>query len=436
MEIIRTGRDIYRLSEIKDGHPVIWTFLVLSLLSSFHASAQLQLAKVFSDNMVVQREEPVHIWGRGLPGKEVRVTFDMETKSVQVKGDSVWSCSFRPRAASPKAHSLTVISAEEKMTVNNVLIGDVWLCLGQSNMEWPMKSEEHFQDELSQGKLPMLRYYNPTYAGKGLYGEAFPDSILRRLTAKDFYYGTWEESDSRSLPRMSAVAHYFGKRISDEIDVPIGLMNLAIGGAPIETFIGSEVLASDSLLAPKAEGSWLKNDKMPVWVRERGVQNVGRMSLHQDDRGPNHAFKPGFAFESGIASLLPFGIKGIIWYQGESNAQEVERVAEYGRLMELMVSDYRRRWKRMLPFYYVQLSSIETVRYKRHLWPEFRNVQRIAMDLIAESGMAVSSDIGSRHDVHPRNKRDVGERLARWALNKTYKRNIIPSGPLPRKATY
>lgn len=130
-------------------------------------------------------------------------------------------------------------------------------------------------------------------------------------------------------------------------------------------------------------------------------------------------------------------VKGVLCYQGESNAQEMERVNEYAALSKLMMDDYRKKWKQSaLPFYYVQLSSIDTVHYKSHFWPQFRDEQRKMMQKISYSGMAVCSDIGAKDDVHPTNKKEVGKRLARWALNKTYKQNIVPSGPLPIVAKY
>jgi len=135
--------------------------------------------------------------------------------------------------------------------------------------------------------------------------------------------------------------------------------------------------------------------------------------------------------------MLNMPIKGVLCYQGESNAQEMERVNEYGALCALMVEDYRTKWKQpQLPFYYVQLSSIDTIKYKGQLWPQFRDEQRRMLQLIPNSGMAVCSDIGFKDDVHPTNKKDVGERLARWALHNTYHKNIIPSGPLPLQAKY
>jgi sialate O-acetylesterase len=299
-------------------------------------------------------------------------------------------------------------------------------------MEWPMKKEMHFNDEIESSNQPLLRLYNPTYAGKNIFGTEFPDSIIEQLNSDDFYQGQWQNCDSNSFKDMSAVGYYFGKNIISEMNVPIGLINMSIGGAPIETFINPEAMKSNAQFRAKVNGNWLTNDALPVWVRERGKQNIGSDSVNN-----NHPFKPGYAFQNGINGITPFPIKGILWYQGESNAQEADRVYEYGALMKLMIDDYRKQWSQIdLPFYFVQLSSIDTTHYKGQLWPMFRDEQRKSLAKIDFSGMAVCSDVGSKDDVHPRNKKIVGERLARWALSKTYKKDIFPSGPLPLSAKY
>ncbi len=237
---------------------------------------------------------------------------------------------------------------------------------------------------------------------------------------------------------MSAVGFYFGRKILNSESIPIGLIDLSIGGAPIESFIRPEALLQDANFNKKMSGDWLKNEHLPIWPKERGLQNLGaRTDIPGDEYGGNHGFKPGFAFDAGLRSLTNFPVAGIIWYQGESNAQEQERVNEYNDLMKLMIGDYRELWKNpAMPFYWVQLSSIDTANYKSHYWPEFRNNQRLLLDQISHGGMAVSSDIGAKNDVHPRNKKWVGERLANWALNNYYKRKVTVSGPLPLSAKW
>ena len=405
----------------------------------------LSVDKIFTNDMVLQRDQPIHIWGKGLPGATVRVTLALQASAVvarasstnqaisavaRVKPDSSWSVDLPAQAVSSQPRDLQIISGKKNILISNVLLGDIWICIGQSNMEWPMKSEMHYREAKATAYQPLLRFYNPNYAGKNIFNQYFSDSVLHNMSPEKFYAPTnWQLSDSNSFSAMSAVAYYFGKEIVSATKVAIGLINLSMGGAPLETFIGIDALKSSAQFAEKANEPWLTNPAIPTWVRERGNQNLRA--------GTNHPFKPGHAYASGIVPLFKMGIKGIINYQGESNAQELERVIEYAALTQLMVNDYRKGFKQpILPFYFVQLSSIDTLKYKGHYWPQFRNEQRKIMDLIKYSGMAVSSDIGAKDNVHPTNKKLVGERLARWALFKNYRVAVVPSGPFPLSAQY
>ncbi|WP_148232064.1 sialate O-acetylesterase [Maribacter sp. HTCC2170] len=414
------------------------TLFLIFFVSVNSASAQLSLPDTFTNNMVLQRGEPIHIWGNGIPNKSLKIEFGRDTIATAVRQDSTWSVYFKKSKSNSSPQSIYISSGLERIVLSNILIGDVWLCAGQSNMEWSMEREMHFDKEKKNVNLPSLRFYNTTYAGKNIYNKSFNDSLLSLLNENDFYDGRWAVSDSISIKRMSAVGYYFGKEILEQVDVPIGLINMAIGGAPIEAFIGRNVMEGNSLFSSKVKGNWLDNNVLPEWIRERGHQNVGDIQvLDGDELGPNHAFKPGFAYSAGIKPLFKLPIKGIIWYQGESNAQEIERVNEYGELQKLLIEDYRQKWKQPeMPFYWVQLSSIDTTHYNSKYWPKFRDEQRELLNEIENGGMAVSSDIGFINDVHPTNKKDVGYRLARWALNKTYGKQIVPSGPLPITAKY
>lgn len=409
----------------------------LLFLFPYVAIGQLSVATFFSGNMVFQRDEPIAVWGKANPGDEVTVQFAGESKKIIAAADSGWVVYFQKKSANAKPQSIRIESGNSKIELNNILIGDVWLCIGQSNMEWPLQRELHYKTELPLTNLHQLRLYNPSYAGKNIYGNVFTDSDTKLLTPGHFYKGAWQQCDSVSVKQMSAVAYYFGKALATSLNVPIGLINLSIGGAPLETFIDPVALKEHKQFSSKINGDWLQNTSLPVWVKERGQQNIGSNSnVPSDGYGKNHAYKPGFAYKAGIEPLLRFSIKGIINYQGESNAQEKERVEEYAALSALMIKSYRSKWKKNLPYYFVQLSSIDTLQYKGQLWPQFRNEQRKMLALIPNSGMAVCSDIGAKNDVHPANKKAVGERLARWALHQTYQKKIISSGPLPLKAIY
>ncbi|MBN8838086.1 MAG: sialate O-acetylesterase [Sphingobacteriia bacterium] len=399
--------------------------------------AQLKLAEVFGDNMVLQRGKPICFWGKAIPGDIVSIRFAGKNRKVVAGQNASWRISFPKKKATTRPLSVLVASSGQTIQIHNVLIGDVWVCSGQSNMEFPMHREMHFTEEKQQAYLPLVRLCNPPPAGRFIYGTAFTDSLNRRLTKDSFYlWNGWHVCDSNSFASMSAVAYYFAKQITAREKIPVGMINLSISGAPIETFIRKEALLQSGNFANKAQSNWLTNPDLPKWIKERGFQNVGgNKNGFGDESGLNHAYKPGFAFECGIKPLLPFAITGILWYQGESNSLELNRAQEYKDLLKLLISDYRLQWKEpQLPFFWVQLSSIDTLTYKSQYWPLFRNEQRKLMNEIPFGGMAVSSDVGSKTDVHPANKKVVGERLARWALHNVYKEAIIASGPLPLKA--
>ncbi|HRG80874.1 MAG TPA: sialate O-acetylesterase [Chitinophagaceae bacterium] len=413
--------------------------LLLLVLFPGVLQAQLRLSNFFSDGMIIQQQQPVTVWGKGVPGMQVTVTLGSQSGQTNVNADSTWFLQLPAQSASRKQFVMTVVSGEQKVILENILFGDLWICMGQSNMEFPMERELHWSTEKQSAHEPMVRFLNPIPAGKNIYNRPFPDSILTKLNSVSyFHWKGWQVCDAGSASTMSAVAYYFARRIYRETGIPIGVINLGIGGAPLESFISQEVLEAYPEFKAKQKGNWLYNPALPVWVRERGMQNIGdRQHLYDEGNGPAHPFKPSFIYEAGIRPLLRTSIKGILCYQGESNAQELPRVNEYAALSAVMVKDFRLKWNQpTLPFYFVQLSSIDSVRYRSQLWPAFREEQRKMLQLIPYSGMAVSSDLGARDDVHPLNKRDVGERLARLALAGTYHKKRIPSGPLPSGSAY
>ena len=412
--------------------------LVTTVLAYFSSDAQLRFDPVFSDHMVLQRDRPIRIFGTARSGTMVRLMFSGFEGVSNADANGRWVIEVPARKADTSSRDMRVVAGGDTAILHDLLIGDVWLCIGQSNMEWPMQREAHFAEERALPMPSILRWRNPDYAGKGFYGTPFTPQVVRRLQADSFYQGDWTRADERSLPPMSAVAYYAGRTLTDRTGVPVGLINLSIGGAPLESFIDPSAMAADPRFASKVSGDWLENPNLPDWVKVRGRQNVGDLpGVPTGPLGKAHPFRPGFAYEGGMKPLLKVAIRGILCYQGESNAQEPARVAEYGALTRLMVDDLRRKWATPdLPFYFVQLSSIDTLKYKGHLWPEFRDEQRRMLDSIPQTGMAVCSDIGARDDVHPTEKRLVGQRLAQWILRDVHGMTSLPSGPLPVRAEW
>jgi sialate O-acetylesterase len=415
-------------------------FFILSFafLLSGSVFGQLQLADCFANHMVIQRSKPFSIWGKAVPGQQLELRFNGFKGTTNIQQDSSWKVDLPPMRATSKATTLFIEVGKDSARLTNIIVGDVWICTGQSNMEWAFSREEFAKVETPDANQPLIRLYNTRFIGKYIYGVPYADSLTDQLQSGKFYSGTWEPCTTETVQPMSAVAYYFAKRVTQQTGIPIGIINLAIGGAPLETFISRESLATHSVFRKKLEGSWLYNPYLPAWIRERGLQNLGHLpdATYAKGEGPNHAYKPGFAYAAAIPHLSRLPIAGILLYQGESNSLEPARVFEYGSLLRLMAEAYRYAWKdSQLPFYWVQLSSIDTLKYQSAYWPAFRNIQRNQLDSITYSGMAVSSDIGHPTDVHPRNKRTVGYRLANWALHYYYgDKQQSPSGPLFKKA--
>jgi sialate O-acetylesterase len=407
----------------------------LCILASAAMAAELD--PWFGDAMVLQRDRPIRIAGTATPRSTLTVRLGSAQATAAADAEGKWACVFPPRRAD--AHPVDLMVQEPGQpdySARGIVIGDVWICAGQSNMEFPLARDAAAKSELPQADLPLVRLRNHAFAGQYRFAAALDAATVARMTAKDFYTGQWEACTAKSAAPMSAVGYYFAKKVSAETGVPIGLVNYAVGGAPIEAFVRREALAADATFRRKVSGNWLDNESIEgTFVRLRGRQHVGSAKdAPGDDLGPNHGFKPGFAWAAGPAKATGFAIKGVLWYQGESNAIRMEDVSEYAALTKLLVADWRERWGQPdLPFLWVQLPAINEP--PRRFWPEFREAQRAAAAAITHTSMAVALDVGTPKDVHPRNKAPVGERLALLALRDVYGHpDLIAEGPVATTA--
>ena len=414
-------------------HPAL--SLGLCLCASLAAAAEFDAW--FGDGMVLQRGQPIRVLGTAQPNSRITLRLGDQTAETQADADGRWRQTFPARAADPKPTALTAQEpGQPDAVIRDILIGDVWLCAGQSNMEFPLSRDAEAKQELPQAALPLVRIRNHSFAGQYRFAAPLDAATVARMTTRSFYAGRWEPCTPKTAAPTTAVGYYFAKRLSTETGVPIGLVNYAVGGAPIEAFISREALAGDAMFRKKVTGNWLTNESIEgSFVRLRGQQHLGKATdAPGDDCGPNHGYKPGFAWAAGPAGITSFPLKGVLWYQGESNAIRPLDVAEYGALMQLLVADWRRRWQQPnLPFYWVQLPSINEP--ARQFWPEFREAQRQLTQSIPATGMAVALDVGTPKDVHPRQKRPVGERLAGLALRDLYGRqDLVAEGPIALSA--
>lgn len=540
---------------------IIFVFVLLSLEST----AQLHLARLFTDHAVLQRQKPIPVWGWANPGEEVSVALAGQTRQAKTDKNGKWQVKFSAMDAGGP-HTLTVSTPSGRLEFTDILIGDVWLCSGQSNKEWTVAQSANYPEEKKNAGFPNIRHFKVQHE-------------VSLTPEEDLKSGDWVVCEAQTVGDFTAVGFYFAREVFQKTGVPIGLLNSSWGGSQVESWIskeamcGSDVLKSygeklpknweeadlrlersikkkllgnpDASLSPDDEkkylqpgydfSNWLKASPMWQWdwkgiwawrgngfmaktveipaemtgqittlgLAEQfsynevyingklaaagllkgtrqilipadtwkpgpnslvvktnkaiepewyGLGLVGsendlyvstpaqKISLAGDDWRlmPSFAEPHSFAHSSNnvgtaiynamIAPLIPYVIRGALWYQGETNAG---RAYEYRHSFPLMIGDWRKRWNEEFPFYFVQLSSYGASQNSNQgsNWAELREAQTMTLRL-PNTGMAVTTDIGDPHDIHPRNKQDVGKRLAANALKFVYQQDVLHSGPM------
>ena len=379
----------------------------------------LKPASIFTSGMVLQRNKPIRFWGTANSNEIVEIDFNNQKRSAPVNKSGSWEIEFLPLEAGGP-YEIIFSSDTKVINLNDVLIGDIWLCSGQSNMEFRLKQSAGGADDIKFAKLPEVRLFNmqPVAYTNNVAWEKNTLDLINQL--QYFTQTEWKSTTPEIAKDFSAVAYHFGKTVYEETGVPIGLILNAVGGSPAEAWIDRFTLEHHNKLVGMFR-NWSNNDFINPWCRERAGQNIEL----SDNPLQRHPYHPSYLYEAGIQNITRLNISGVIWYQGESNEQNVEL---HEVIFPALVESWRSAWHDDFPFYYVQLSSMAI---GRETWGHFRDSQRRLMYEIPNSGMAVSSDLGDSTDVHPREKKQIGERLARWALNKTYGfSDITPSGPL------
>ncbi|MBN2310620.1 MAG: sialate O-acetylesterase [Candidatus Hydrogenedentes bacterium] len=408
-----------------------WTttlILCVLLAASVPAAAAIKLPSLITDHMVLQQGKPISIWGTAEPGERVTVTLGKRHDKAKAGDDGKWHVKLRSlKAGGP--YELTVAGASETLTVADVMIGEVWVCSGQSNMQMAVRSCINAEQEIAEANYPGIRLFSVplTVAGE----------------PQESCGGAWALCSPETVPGFSAAGYFFGRKLHQELDVPIGLINSSWGGTPAESWTTRETLEGNELYAPilersdKADADYPANkanyDKaIEEWKKAaEAAKAEGKPAPQQPGvpRGPNHPWRAAGLFNAMIAPLTNYPIAGAIWYQGESNAG---RAYQYRDLFRDMIKDWRRAWDvGPLSFYFVQLAN-----FKAQLpepgdsdWAELREAQTMTLSL-KHTGMAVIIDIGDAADIHPKDKQNVGLRLALNALAKDYGRDVTYSGPM------
>lgn len=399
--------------------------LAFVLVQCAWVAAEVTCAPLFADGMVLQRDARVPVWGKATPGEKVTVAFAGQSRTTTADKDGKWRVDLDPLPASNTPQELTV----NELTIRDVLVGEVWVCSGQSNMQWPLKQSNDADAEIAAADFPRIRLA----------------TVKRKVSAEpsDTCEVDWQSCSPESAPGFSAVGYFFGRHLHRALKVPVGLIHASWGGTPAEAWTSREALLADAMLRPIVE----RGDRYPTefaerlarWQREHDAWEATTRASTEPSTLPaaprrpvdplNNPNMPGGLYNAMIHPLAPYAIRGVIWYQGESNAG---RAFQYRTLLPTLIRDWRSLWQQGdFAFLIVQLANFGRNGSDpgRSAWAELREAQALTARDVPRVGYVVTIDIGNPTDIHPRNKQDVGKRLGLLAERLVYGREVDASGP-------
>jgi sialate O-acetylesterase len=396
-------------------------FCSLSILFAMQSLwAEVQMPNIFGDHMVLQREQLNPVWGTANPGERVIVEIDGQKHATYADSEGRWQIKLRAMPAS--GPHLLEVRADNNLRFEDVMIGEVWVCSGQSNMQWSLSKTDGGDLEIPLANEPMIRMISVPQVGTQI--------------PQDNFKGQWEHCSPSVAAEFSAVGYHFGQRLKQALGLTIGLIDNAWGGSAAEAWVPRDVLEadghSDAYLAESdakiaAYTDAVHAKKVARFEEWKAKGSKGRAPWPRDIRTGQH--RPANLYNGVLHPIIGYGIRGAIWYQGETNAG---RAAAYNHLFPLMISTWRDHWGQGdFPFYWVQLADFgkeQAEPQQKSWWAELREAQTNTLAL-PNTGQAVIIDIGEGRDIHPRNKRTVGDRLARHALAKDYGYDIASESP-------
>lgn len=404
--------------------------LVISFCVCTTATADVRLAGVFADHMVVQRDQSIPVWGWADEGEKVEIRLGGHSANAVANADGKWMAKIDPLTAGGP-HELSV-SASNQIVVKDVLVGEVWLCSGQSNMAMTVARSQDFDKEKKQADFPNIRMFKTASNSK-------PE-------IQSDCQGQWNVASANTVGSFSASAWFFGRKLHKELNVPIGLINSSWGGTDIAAWTSRSAQEKVPAIAAKMQAYDDNAAKFSVtaakekfeaatkaWeARKAAGKTVGRKPRLAANPLMNQN-RPSNLFNGMINPLVPYGIRGAIWYQGERNAKSVTDGQLYADQLKTMIGDWRTRFGQGdFPFITVQLPNFHAVQTKpveNTGWVAVRESELKSLSL-KNTGIAITTDVGMAKDIHPKNKQAVGMRLALWALGTTYGKNIVYSGPI------
>ncbi|MBN8418062.1 MAG: sialate O-acetylesterase [Verrucomicrobia bacterium] len=416
--------------------------LCLLTLLAVSARAELKLPAIIGDNMVLQQKQANPLWGWDAPGTEVTVKFAGQTKTAKADEKGKWTVKLDAVPANAKPATITIKGSSTK-ELKNVLVGEVWICSGQSNMGFNLSSTWDADLDIAQAKDAQLRLISVPQVGT--------------QEIQDDFKGQWEECTPTAAAQFTAVGYHFGRVLREMLGVPVGLIDNAWGGSACEAWVKRDVLEKDPRFA-SIIARWKQTEstftpemfekqqadhkaKVASWGKARAEAiKAGKMFTVQAPRAPQNPLtgqhRPGNLYAGVLHPTIGYGIKGVIWYQGESNAG---RAKEYRDLFPFMIEHWRKEWNQGdFPFYWVQLADFKPYQTEpvESDWAELREAQTLTMSKLPHTGQCVITDLGEANDIHPKNKRDVAERLARWALVKDYGEKLVYRSPELKDAKF
>ncbi len=396
-----------------------WFFI----LGSAPLLAAVEFDAIYGDGMVLQQGREIVVRGTtDTPGEPVTVSFNGQTVKAQTKGRN-WQAVLQPMQANVTGQPLEASQKSGSATVQNVVVGEVWIASGQSNMLWRLNQTPGNQATIAQSANPDFRFYHSepqVHTSPPRYNA----DLLKRVQEKRMYECKWAVSSPATTPRMSAVGYYFGQELQKQLGVPVGIIHASLGGSNMLAWIPRDVVKKEY---PGCQGGdWVKSKYASAWVRGRAQQNVGPggdFSLHP--------YAPSYLYETGLERWEGFPVAGAIWYQGESDAEILDNEQNKKLLKDVITSWRDKLGNPAMPFIQVQLPRINDKSKLRAYWPEFRQVQAEVAEELPNVGCVVTMDLGSTNsDVHPPRKVEVGERLAATALKTVYGKDVEYSGPV------
>ena len=418
---------------------IILSLLFLCCFYATQAVAQISLPDVIGSGMVLQQKQPVPIWGSANPGQTVTVEFAGQVKKAETNDDGKWGLLLDPMEASSTPRIMTIVGSNI-ITLNDVLVGEVWFCSGQSNMQLVLwsgtKSIRTTKGDsvIASANYPMLKLFNVSRAvGFG---------------HKKGKLGTWQPCTPQSVKEFSAAAYYFGQELQQKLGVPVGIINDSYGGSQAEAWTPVEYLAESKELRPTVARTKMWRDErsevrkkyeasLREWAKEAKKAKAEGRKFHGAPHPPD-ALRDyriaGSIFNNMVKPIIPYAVKGAFWYQGESNEG---RAWQYGLLLPTMIRAWRDHWTQgNFPMGIIQLPNYRDQKDQPEdaAWSHLRDAQRVTADTVPNTGLIVTIDIGMAHNIHPHDKLDVGKRMTRWALADVYGYDITATGPIYRRS--